>query len=427
MTNKTAAIIGGGFCGLAAAYELAKAGIEVTLFEKDNELGGLAGTFEVSPGKRLEKFYHHWFSSDVDILNFIEEIGLGDRIKFCPSRTGFYHANSIFRLASPWDLLRFSPLPLVDRIRTGLMALYCRRIENWQVLEDVLAKDWIQKIAGKKSFEVVWGPLLQGKFGAAWEEISAVWFWNKLKLRGSSRKGAGEEKLAYFEGGFGALIDAVKIELSKMGVKFVLGVEAKVEKGLVVNGASYNQVLVTTSLPDFTNLATDLPTDYLAKLAQIKFLGNVCLVLKLKRSLSSSYWLNVADPSFPFVGIIEHTNIDDKDNYGGSHIAYLSKYVPETDALFKMEPDPFFEFALPHLKKIFPDLERSWVDSYFLWKAKNSQPLVTKHYSKLIPDFKTPISGLWLSSMAQIYPEDRGTNYAIKYGRRVAKQMLENC
>ena len=426
MTNKTAAIIGGGFCGLAAAYELAKAGIEVTLFEKDNELGGLAGTFEVSPGKRLEKFYHHWFSSDVDILNFIEEIGLGDRIKFCPSRTGFYHANSIFRLASPWDLLRFSPLPLVDRIRTGLMALYCRRIENWQVLEDVLAKDWIQKIAGKKSFEVVWGPLLQGKFGAAWEEISAVWFWNKLKLRGSSRKGAGEEKLAYFEGGFGALIDAVKIELSKMGVKFVLGVEAKVEKGLVVNGASYNQVLVTTSLPDFTNLATDLPTDYLAKLAQIKFLGNVCLVLKLKRSLSSSYWLNVADPSFPFVGIIEHTNIDDKDNYGGSHIAYLSKYVPETDALFKMEPDPFFEFALPHLKKIFPDLERSWVDSYFLWKAKNSQPLVTKHYSKLIPDFKTPISGLWLSSMAQIYPEDRGTNYAIKYGRRVAKQMLEN-
>ena len=426
MTNKTAAIIGGGFCGLAAAYELAKAGIEVTLFEKDNELGGLAGTFEVSPGKRLEKFYHHWFSSDIDILNFIEEIGLGDRIKFCPSRTGFYHANSIFRLASPWDLLRFSPLPLVDRIRTGLMALYCRRIENWQVLEDVLAKDWIQKIAGKKSFEVVWGPLLQGKFGAAWEEISAVWFWNKLKLRGSSRKGAGEEKLAYFEGGFGALIDAVKIELSKMGVKFVLGVEAKVEKGLVVNGASYNQVLVTTSLPDFTNLATDLPTDYLAKLAQIKFLGNVCLVLKLKRSLSSSYWLNVADPSFPFVGIIEHTNIDDKDNYGGSHIAYLSKYVPETDALFKMEPDPFFEFALPHLKKIFPDLERSWVDSYFLWKAKNSQPLVTKHYSKLIPDFKTPISGLWLSSMAQIYPEDRGTNYAIKYGRRVAKQMLEN-
>ena len=111
MGTKTAAIIGGGFCGLAAAYELAKAGIEVTVFEKDKDLGGLAGTFEVAPGKGLEKFYHHWFSSDVDILNFIEEIGLAEKIKFCPSRTGLYHANSIFRLASPWDLLKFTPLP----------------------------------------------------------------------------------------------------------------------------------------------------------------------------------------------------------------------------------------------------------------------------------------------------------------------------
>lgn len=420
---KKIAIIGGGYCGLAAGYDLAKAGFEVSIFEKDSQLGGLAGTFEIAPGKRLEKFYHHWFSSDVDILNFIEELGLIDKVKFSPSRTGFYYSNSIFRLASPWDLLKFTPLPLVDRVRTGLMALYARSINSWAELEKITAKEWIIKVAGRKSFDVIWAPMLQGKFGDAWEDISAVWFWNKLKLRGSSRKGAGEEKLAYFDGGFGALLDGIEGELKKLGVKFFIGQEPEIKNNLVVNNIEYDHVLFTTPLPVFLNLVQDLPRDYIDKLKQIKFLGNICLVLKLKRSLSDSYWLNVADPSFPFVGLIEHTNIDSKDNYGGSHIAYLSKYLPDSDPLFAMDEVEFFNYSAPHLQKIFPEFDATWLESCYLWKAQYSQPLVTKNYSKLIPAFQTPLRGVWLSTMAQIYPEDRGTNYAIKYGRMVAQEI----
>jgi len=421
------AVIGGGYCGLAAAYELVKAGHRVVVYEKDSKLGGLAGTFEIDKGVRLEKFYHHWFSTDVAILDFIEELGLSEKLMLRPSNTGFYFANSIFRLSSPWDLLSFKPIPLVDRIRTGLMALYARKISNWRPLEKISASEWIIKIAGQKSFNVIWSPMLQGKFGDAWRDISAVWFWNKLKLRGSSRKGAGQEKLIYYKGGFGSLLDSIEEKLLELGVVFKKNTEAFVESGDVgcrVNDKTYDKVLVTTPLPTYLKIVKNLPKDYVDNLRKIKFLGNTCLILKLNKSLSNSYWLNVAEPRFPFVGVIEHTNIDSIESYSGYHIAYLSKYLPTSDKLFSMNKDEFFTFAFPHLRKIFPDFNKDWVEDIYLWKAEYSQPLVCKNYSDLIPDFKTPANRVWLCTMAQIYPEDRGTNYAVKYGRMVAKKML---
>ena len=168
-----------------------------------------------------------------------------------------------------------------------------------------------------------------------------------------------------------------------------------------------------------------LPADYARKCGQIRFLGNSCLVLRLNRSLSSTYWLNVADPSFPFVGIIEHTNLDSKENYNGEHIVYLSKYLPTTEPLFSLNNDDYYAYCEPFIKRIFPEFDRSWVNSYHVWKAHFSQPVITERYSQLIPDTKTPIESLWLGTMAQIYPEDRGTNYAVRYGRRIARDIIQ--
>jgi protoporphyrinogen oxidase len=173
-------------------------------------------------------------------------------------------------------------------------------------------------------------------------------------------------------------------------------------------------------------MTPDLPTDYRTQCEQIRFLGNSCLVLRLSRSLSSTYWLNVADPTFPFVGIIEHTNLDAKENYGGDHIVYLSKYLPTTEKLFSFSTDEMLDYCIPFIQKIFPEFNRSWILSHHVWKAHYSQPVITKHYSKLIPSLQTPIGGLWLCTMAQVYPEDRGTNYAVRYGRRVAKEILNS-
>jgi protoporphyrinogen oxidase len=431
--QKEVIIVGAGYTGLAAALDLCKAGHAVTIYEKDSDIGGLAGTFELSPGVRVEKFYHHWFTSDVDVLDLIDELGLSHLKQYRSSNTGLYFTNSIFRLASPLDLLSFSPLPLIDRIRTGFMALFARKVSNWKPLEHISAEEWLIKYGGRKAYSAIWNPLMQGKFGVEAKNVSAVWIWNKLKLRGSSRNKQGGESLVYFGGGFGALTDGIRKALESMGVRIHLNTGVKsilVENGKAVGVETEkgvhraDNVLATVPLPLFLQVTQGLPETYRAQCEKIRFLGNSCLVLRLSRSLSSTYWLNVADPSFPFVGIIEHTNLDPKENYNGDHIVYLSKYLPTTEKLFSFSPDEMLEYCIPFIQKIFPEFDRSWILSHHVWKAHYSQPVITKNYSQLIPDLKTPIDGLWLSTMAQIYPEDRGTNYAVRYGRRVAKEML---
>jgi protoporphyrinogen oxidase len=432
-TQREVVIIGAGYTGLSAALELCKAGCKVTIYEKDSDIGGLAGTFELSPGIRVEKFYHHWFTSDVDVLDLIDELGLGHLKQYRSSNTGLYYTNSIFRLASPLDLLKFTALPFVDRIRTGLMALQARRVNNWKPLEQISAEEWLIRYGGRQAYNVIWNPLMQGKFGVEAKNVSAVWIWNKLKLRGSSRNKKGGESLVYFGGGFGALTEGIRKSLESLGVTIHLN--TSVSSILTENGRTVgvetsrgahraDAVLCTVPLPLFLSMTKDLPESYKTQCEQIRFLGNSCLVLRLRRSLSSTYWLNVADPSFPFVGIIEHTNLDPKENYGGDHIVYLSKYLPTTEALFSFTPDEMLEYCIPFIQRIFPEFDRSWIISHHVWKAQFSQPVITKSYSSLIPSLKTPIDDLWLCTMAQIYPEDRGTNYAVRYGKRVAKEML---
>ena len=183
-------------------------------------------------------------------------------------------------------------------------------------------------------------------------------------------------------------------------------------------------VLATVPLPIFLRMTPGLSQQYRDVHSQIRFLGNVCLVLRLKRSLSSTYWLNVADPNFPYVGIIEHTNFDTPEHFHGRHIAYLSKYLPTSEPMFKMGDDELFRYSVPFIKKLFPEFTEEWVEKPFVWRAEYSQPVITKRYSSFIPDDRTPISGLWLSTMAQVYPEDRGTSYAVRHGRAVAGKII---
>jgi protoporphyrinogen oxidase len=430
------AVIGGGYCGMAAAYDLARAGAQVSIYEGEASLGGLAGSFELTPGVWTEKFYHHWFSSDRAIMDWLTEMGAGDLLAPKISNTGIYYANSIFRLSSPLDLLTFTPLPFLDRIRTGIMALAARRVADWKPLESQSAEEWIRRWAGQKSFDVVWRPLLEGKFGAVWPDVSAVWFWNKMKLRGGSRGKGNKETLYYLHGGFRAALERITAKLTELGV--AIHTSTQVSQVIIDNGKatgieyagggreSFDKVLVTVPLPTFTELVPDLPAAYKAQCHAIPFLGNVCLVLRLRQSLSSTYWLNVADPTFPFVGVIEHTNLDDRAKYGGEHIAYLSKYLPTSDALYQMSDADILEFSVPHIKRIFPQFEKSWVLGHSVWRARYSQPVVVKGYSSLLPSMKTPLKDLWLSTMAQVYPEDRGTNYAVAYGRKVAAEILDD-
>jgi protoporphyrinogen oxidase len=426
-------IVGGGFTGLSAAYELAKAGKKVVVLEKEPVVGGLASGFMVGEFT-LEKFYHHWFTNDVHVMDLIEEIGRKDEVVFRPTRTGMYYANTIFRLSTPIDLLKFKALSFTNRIRLGLLALKARRIKDWKSIEHMTAQDWLIKLAGREVFRVVWEPLLSGKFGPYSSKVGAVWFWKKLALRGGSRASDGREVLAYYKGGFSELAEALKRKLEEMGVEVrvnapVLGLDVadgRVAAVRTEGGAiSAEAVLLTQALPLIADLLQPhMKADYIASLRRIEYLANICLVLELDRSLSETYWLNVNDPTFPFVGVIEHTNFEPPENYGGRHIVFLSKYLPESDALYRMADEEVLDFAVPHLQRMFPDFRREWVTGHHVWRARFSQPIAEPHYSRLIPAEQTPLENVLITSMAQIYPEDRGTNYAIREGRRVAREMV---
>ena len=434
MTDETQiTVVGAGFTGLAVAYELVKTGITVTILEEEAEIGGLAAAFDVG-GEKLDRFYHHWFTNDLHVMNLIEELGLQDRIEINPTNTGVYYANNFFKLSTPWDLLNFTPLSVVDRVRLGLLALRARRVKDWMSLEAMTAHEWLKQLGGENVYRVVWEPLLKGKFGPYAEQVSAVWFWNKLKLRGGSRGKGGEERLAYFKGGFIALANAMANKICELGGEIVTnasvsaiepsggGWKTTYSMGMVKS----DRVVVTTALPLIANMVRSWADPrYVISLERIQYIGNVCLVLELDRPLSKTYWLNVNDPSFPFVGVIEHTNFERTATYGGSHIVYLSKYLPHTDALYSMSADELLDYSLPYLQKMFPKLERNWIQHHHLWRARWSQPVVEKHYSRLIPTENGPKDGLYICSMAQIYPEDRGTNYAIRAGRSVGLRLAE--
>ncbi len=428
-------IVGAGFTGLAAAYFLAKEGRGVTVVEAEQVPGGLAGVFEFADGTQVEKFYHHWFKSDNEVLELISELGLMHKVKFTPSHTGSFINGRVWRLSKPSDLLWFRELSPLERIRLGLTVLYARTVRDTKKLENLSIRQWLEPLVGHHTFRVVWEPLLMSKFGKFADEIAASWMWKKLALRGHSRDRGGNEILAYFSGGFGALIDALVQRCESLGVQFIFEspvvdinsssmdeVFVHTEDGVVIKSRT---ALLATPLPIAAGIIGENSILPSRRSGTIPHLSNICLVLRLSRNLGETYWLNVNDPGFPFVGVIEHTNLDTSVNYGDSHIIYLSRYLDSEDPIWDLTDEEYFKYAMPYLKKIFPAFEIAWVDDYRLWRAQYAQPITSRNYSDIVPSFETAQPNVFLQTMAQIYPEDRGTNYAVRDGRDAAKKIIK--
>lgn len=421
----TTAILGAGALGLTVAYRLAQRGDEVIVLEREPLPGGLAAGFEIEPGIWLDKFYHHLFASDRHAIGLINELGLGDELVWRRPLTVTLRDGRPHQLDSPTSLLRFSPLPVVDRLRMGAWLAYLRALDSAERLEGHTAADWIRRRMGARAYDVVWGPLLRGKFGALADQIAMPWFWARVHDRTT--------QLGYLRGGFQRLYDRLAERITEAGGSLRLGTEVREVRsnpsgGLGVETAagesvSVDRVISTLAVRLTCRLAPELPDGYRSRHEWGTAYGAHCLVLALDRPLTQSYWMNVNDPGFPFMALVEHTNYMDPTNYGGRHLVYLGNYRPMDDPLLRTPAHEVVAQFSPHLARINPAFRPEWVTDAWSFAAPFAQPIVTADYRDHIPPFETPVPGLWVASMFQVYPHDRGQNYSIELANRLVERL----
>lgn len=416
------AIIGAGFTGLSAAYRLTSLGHKVTIFEKADKPGGLAVGFKDQSWEwTLEEHYHHLFTSDTSILNLAREVD--HPIIFSGTKTSTLVNKTIVQLDSPSTLMKFSQLPILDRIRTGLVLAYLRFSPYWKPLEKVTAKNFLVKWMGKTSWEILWEPLFVGKFHAFADQISAAWFWARVKKR--------SQLLGYPRAGFLSLAQTIEDAIKRQGGKFVYNTSinqiSKTGDTLTLmtdknKKFEFNKVICTLPTTLFAKIVKGLPTSYRNRLKITKGLGAVNLVLSLKKTFltDGTYWLNIND-HHPFLALVEHTNFVSKTHYGGDNLLYIGNYLPPQHQYFKRSADQLINKFTPHLREINPQFRKSWIKKSWLFKAYFAQPVIPLNYSENILPFETPLEGLYLANMQQVYPWDRGTNYAVELGERVSR------
>jgi len=424
------AIIGAGAGGLAAGYDLSRWGHSVTIYEAAAEVGGLAAGFKAPHWDwTLEKFYHHWFASDKHILGLIDELGWRDQVVFPRPYTVIYHEgqfhpfDSIFTNMPLFLLRHFSP---VDVIRFGLVGAYLRFWPKWQPLERMTAAAWTRRWFGARIYDTIWKPMLVGKFGEEYlNVVNMAWLWARLQSRTT--------KLGTFTGGFQVFLDRLADVVRSRGANVrlnspVTGIARNADETLSVRTASdaanFDAVVSTSSPALMARLAPDLPAAFTEKLRAMKSMGAVVLILALDRQLTKYYWHNVPkEAGFPFLSLVEHTNYIGPEHYGGDHLVYCGDYLDRDHEYFKLSQDELLERFLPALKRFNSDFERPWVKNTWLWRTPYAQPVPPVNHSRNIPDVRTPLRGLYFASMSQVYPWDRGTNYAVEIGRRAARMI----
>jgi protoporphyrinogen oxidase len=421
-------IVGGGFTGLTAALRLsAGKNYSITLVEKSEQLGGLAGGFPLQ-GTSLEKTYHHLFLTDTAILNLVQELGVADKLMWCDSSVGIFRDGKIHAFKTPMDLLRFTPCSFLGRLRTGFAALFLKHRKNWRGFTRQTAHAWMTRACGRSAMASIWTPLLKGKFDRHFDQVSMAWFWARIHIRANSRAGGAGEKLGYFRGGFKVITTALETELRRRGVNIQTGATVEKftdgERAAFINGEKvrFDFCLFTGPSPALAKL---LPTsvafnDYAAQLRSIEYLSAVCLIFTSDQSLGDFYWINVNEPDAPFLVFIQHTNLVDKKNYGGKNVYYIGAYLPPEGKTYALPDEELTNLWFSYLPKMFPQFDSAQVDETQVFRFSAAQHIVDTDYEQKIPDYKTPLPGVFLANFAQIFPEDRGTNFAVREGEKIA-------
>lgn len=424
---KKIAIIGAGYSGLACAKKLLEKECEVTIFEKEDEVGGMARCISRN-GYTIDKHYRHIFQSDIYIINLINEMGLKNELQWLNTRMAYYSNEGLYEFGTPLSLLKYRPLNLIQKIKFGLSIIHLKFIRNYKNIEKYTVKDWLVKRYGVNVYNKVWEPLMNGKFQNEKEKVSMAWLWGKINLRSTNGTINGE-KLGYLNGSWKKLNDRLYSYLIEN--KCIIKLEEEVKK-VYKNGEKCIIETNKNKYEEFDEVISTLPYTVMEKvfneildnnerekIKQMKYMSAKTLIINSKKSISPYYWINVGDNTFPFVGIIEHTNMVDKINYNSENIIYISNYLDKNDSKYKMSAEELTELYLPYLKKVNPSLNLNDIISTETFEEEYAQPVIKTNYSKEKLNNRLS-AGVYIANMAQIYPEDRGMNYAIKLGYDIA-------
>jgi protoporphyrinogen oxidase len=451
------AVIGAGVAGLTAAYRLVQRGHVPDVYERWPGLGGQAATLDVGDGHLIERYYHHWFTSDRHIVELCEELGIGDQIEWRESSVGMFAEGEAHPFTTPMDLLRFSPMSPLARVRMGAAVVWLqRRHPTVDPFHDMTARDWVRRAMGPQAWDKVWGPLLRGKYGERADDIAMAWLWGKLTTRRQIKgEEARKELLGYPGQSFEPLYAELQRRIEDGGGRVLIDrpaarlAAADGDGFLVTGGAAdsfrrghdprefeaggeperYDAAIATVPSDIFEqmldpSLAGSVGEEYLDRVRRTEYQAALCLVLELDRRFGRFYWLNVADPELPFIGLIEHTNFIEPERYGGRRFLYVANYVAQDDRLLTLSPDELLEEYTPGLRRVNPDFSAGWVKQKWMFREPAAQPIVPAGYVHRIPPLRTPVDGLVLANTTQIYPEDRGTNYSVRLGGDAVDALL---
>jgi protoporphyrinogen oxidase len=428
------------------------------VYERWPGLGGQAATLDVGDGHLLERYYHHLFTSDRHIRALYEELGMPDELEWRPSSVAMFAGGRSWPFTTPLDLLRFRPLSLRSRVRMGMaVVMLQRRHTEVEPFERVSAREWVEKAMGREAWEKVWGPLLRGKFGARAGDISAAWLWSKLTVRRQIKgKEARQELLGYPRGSWERLYERLRQSIEGAGGRVLIdrpaarldhdaggllvtpGARGSFRRGLdprVFEAGGeperYEGVVATVASDVFdellsSTLADSLGDRFLGRVRAAEYQTALTLLLELDRRFSPFYWTNVADGELPFVGLIEHTNFIEPERYGGRRFMYVANYLEPGHELLGLDQDALLAAYEPGLRKVNPGFSRDWVVQSWLHREPAAQPVVTVGYEQRIPPLEAPVAGLVLANTTQVYPEDRGTNYAVRLGEQAAQALLRS-
>jgi protoporphyrinogen oxidase len=426
-------IVGAGITGLTAAYWALKAGHRATVFEAASEAGGLAAAVNIQ-GAWVDKFYHCILPSDTALLDLVTELGLGEDIYWQDTGMGFMHGGHLYPLTGPRDLLRFSPLSMVDRLRLGLTGLYTRRLRDWKALEQVTARDWLVRFSGERAFNTIWKPLLVFKFGSRWDEAPATYLWARVVRQNTTRqRGARGERLAYVKGGFRRIIGTLADEVRRLGGTIALG--TKVDRVVTREGRARG-LDVHGAFQPFDKIVSSIPLTQLTRLLDpavlgpgfahdgIAYQGAINVLLALKERLTPYYWLPIVDSGVSFAGVVETTNLIRREDIGGLNLVYLVNYVPREDPLFSMDADALIARSLAELGSVFPAFQPGAVVEAHVHRAAFVEPVWTVNYSSRLPRPALLDDSLFVLTTAQLYPAINSTSNCVANVREILPRLL---